>query len=93
MEQHIKRCIWDIIRKNTRGNEVFGDDEILLLQKISPIEYCGVLLDLQRIYRIYINDEAILGKELETVNSICAYIIHHIGNNQNTHFNTKSTDT
>lgn len=92
MNLHIKHRIREIICRNSHVNIDFRDDDILLLKVLTPAEFCGVLLELQRIYCIHFNDGAILGKELETVNSIYSYIIHHIEENVSKHSNSQSTD-
>lgn len=76
VNRDIKYHIREVIQRNTHGNVVFNDDDVLL-NVVSSIEFCGVLLELQKDYCIQITDEVILGNELDSVNAICQFVVGH----------------
>lgn len=71
-----KQYIREVISRNTKSKVSFSDDDILLLSEISPVEYCGALIELQQTYNMSIYADSILGKDLETVNAIHRYILY-----------------
>lgn len=71
-----KQYIREVISRNTKTKVSFGDDDILLLGEISPVEFSGALIEIQRTYDIPIYDDSILGTDLETINAIYHYVLH-----------------
>ena len=65
--------IREILLDNSSVTEI-GDKQILLLSGVRPIEFCSFLFSLQKKYRLDIQDQEILGKELETLESITKYV-------------------
>lgn len=72
----IKYHIREVIQHNSHENIVFDDNDILLYV-VSPIEFCGALLELQKDYCMHVTDEVILGNELDSVNAIYQFVVEH----------------
>ncbi len=63
-----------LIVKSNGGKDDIKNDDIMLLNGITPVQLVGILLELNNLYNVQIPDKSILNSDLETISEIAKFI-------------------